>query len=69
MPSFSCDKCGYSWSDGHNFSSCPNCLGLGRVPTCTCKKLRSAFGQIIAIVSNDLNCPIHGGDRPTKEPA
>ncbi len=62
MGQFKCELCSYGWSDSHNFSSCPNCSGLGLIDRrCTCRYWRNWAGaRLNVIAKKDLACPIHG---------
>jgi len=68
MPRFRCEECGHYYVDTHNFTSCPNCSGLGKPdPQCTCINFRNSYGALMnlrAVVDKD--CPIHGTNKPAQ---
>ncbi len=63
MPTFQCSACGSKYSDAGNFTSCPQCLGLGKPdPKCICRHVRICFGMIRVgkPLSINTECPVHG---------
>lgn len=63
MPNFRCDTCGYSYSDTHTFTNCPNCHGLGKLdPMCICVCYRESFSmkRLNRIKEKNPKCPVHG---------
>ena len=70
MPNFTCDACGHQYSDRGNYTSCPNCAGLGKKdPKCTCLHFSSLGGPLNIIAKGDANCPIHGASKAKKAKA
>ena len=61
MGNFNCDKCGHTWFDHANFTSCPNCFGAGeRDEKCTCLHWAGPMGQKTNVIhTEDPNCPVH----------
>ena len=69
IKNFKCSMCGFKYSDTHNFTSCPNCGGLGKPdPKCTCRHYHTSFGQVLNIIAKeDPECPVHSRDISKKK--
>jgi len=63
MPYFKCDACGHKYSDIHTMSSCPVCMGQGKIdPRCICVCYHAAFSmkRLNIIKEKNPQCPVHG---------
>jgi hypothetical protein len=61
MSYFNCDKCGYTWSDSHTYTSCPRCTEFDKPDLrCKCVHYATLAGTLNLIACKNPNCPIHG---------
>ena len=63
MGNFKCEACGHEYNDIHTMTSCPVCMGQGKIdPRCTCVYCLGSFSmrRLNIIKEKDLKCPVHG---------